>query len=207
MKRISLFTAVLLFASVAGSAQKAVIEGTTDTFDLAKKIQDGETKLFSEQQMLKQRIWSERYGILEIFLQELSRKKGVTAITITKPLLDIMPEIHSYIEDSGMDIQKVIPKLEQIDVFKSKDEEAKKFMRNSPTSRGGNEVLMRGNEVLMRIKNEKENISIYGNIDGNNAIRSIIMFSDNEEECVLIRIMGLFDRNELKQIIKIKGRK
>ncbi|MDR1593251.1 MAG: DUF4252 domain-containing protein [Prevotellaceae bacterium] len=145
-------------------------------------------------------------SLIDRQLESLAQKKDVTAITVTKSFLDIMPEIHSYVEENGMEIKKIIAKLEQVDVYSSKNENTKKFMREISiiSMRNG---LHRNMEVLMRIKNETDDIVFYKEQDSKGNIKSLIMFSDNKkenEECVLIRLTGQFFTDDIKQIIKNK---
>jgi hypothetical protein len=139
-------------------------------------------------------------------LDRLSFIDDITAITVTKSLLDMMPEIRSYVEDNGVNIQKVVAKLQQIDVASSANDDAKHIMRDI------NRHLNREAIVLMRVKNETDDIIFYGTqgSKGDNNISSLIMFSDNKkskESSVLIRLMGVFNTDDIKQIIMIKGKK
>jgi hypothetical protein len=134
--------------------------------------------------------------------KRLSIGEDVTILTITKSLLDIMPEMHSYVAVNGIDVQKVIAKLEHMDILISKNDEAKRIMRTiTQVAQGENR------EVLMRIKNDGEDIMFYGETDAkNDNLKSLIMFSDNKEECTLIRLIGTFSKDDFKQIIKLKGK-
>jgi hypothetical protein len=143
----------------------------------------------------------------------LSKRDDVTTITITKSLLDVIPDIDSYVEENGINIKKAVAKLEQIDIVSSKSAAAKKIMRTvnddmmsiiSGGKRVGNRV------VLMRIKKEGDNVVFYGEKDPkSDDLKSLILFSDNKsdkENSVLIRLMGVFNKDEIKQIIKIKSK-
>jgi hypothetical protein len=137
-------------------------------------------------------------------LERLAFIDDVTAITVTEALLDMMPDIRSYVEENGIKIQKVVAKLQQIDVASSANDEAKKIMRD--VSRH----LNREATVLMRVKNKKDDIVFYGTKSSkdDNVIQSLIMFSDNKtnkESSVLIRLKGVFDTDDIKNIIRIKG--
>jgi hypothetical protein len=73
-----------------------------------------------------------------------------------------------------------------------------------------NKVISRGTQkVLMRIKNESANIVFYGDSRENqkDGLKSIIMFSENQNECVLIRLFGTFNQEDIKQIININKKK
>jgi hypothetical protein len=237
MKRISLIAVIALFASVTGVAQDTKIDvrykiatfpdnfGVRIYADSLRRVvrinADSLHRVFGAQkdvlasfQIFRDSLSGNPFtsiaghgaSISRSFfnrsLEQLAQKKDVTAITVTKSLLDIMPEIHSYVEDNGIEIKKVIVKLEQIDVYTSKNEDAKKIMREICTR-----SISLNLKVLMRIKNEDDNIVFYGEQGNDASITSVIMFSDNQEECVLIRLTGVFNKDEIKQIIKIKGKK
>jgi hypothetical protein len=137
---------------------------------------------------------------LDMLFNGLVHKEGVNGITVTKSLLDLIPEIDTYVEVNGITIKKVIAKLEQIDVYSSKNDDAKKIIRGvcEDASIHKSNIV-----VLMRIKNENENIVFYGEKEMD-YFRSVIMFSDNKEECVLIRLTGQFFKDDIKQIITDK---
>jgi hypothetical protein len=211
MKRISLIAVIALFASVAGLAQ----EGESITFKLRVDSADVSSYVFSYR-VANDSIVSSRGSAasavsgtrlstgftvpsrpspLNPLFDELARTEGVTGITVTKSLLDLLPEINSYVEGSGIDIKKIVAKLDQIDVYSSSNGDAKSKMR---VICGG--FTYKGCVVLMRIKNENENVVFYGENE-NDYFRSIVMFSDNQEECVLIRLTGKFFKDDTKQII------
>jgi hypothetical protein len=120
-----------------------------------------------------------------------------------------MPDINSYVEENGVNIQKVVAKLEHIDIVSSTSDAAKKIMRTV-----NNDVISTRPDgkkvVLMRIKKEEENIVFYGEKDAKNEnIKSLILFSDSKsdkENSILIRLVGVFNKDDLKQIIKIKSK-
>lgn len=230
MKKISLIAVILLLASVAGLAQNVrKTEVKTEVFDtvvfLPSQIQLNKNGGIVFDSTTIARIRNVPMFISQIrdvpvgtsvdvetvttssrfdrMLEELAQKEGVTAVTIAKSLLDIMPEIRSYVEESGVEL-KIVARLEHIDVFKSTNEDAKKNMRAI------NKVISRGTQkVLMRIKNESANIVFYGDSGENqkDGLKSIIMFSENQNECVLIRLLGTFNKEDIKQIININKKK
>jgi hypothetical protein len=136
-------------------------------------------------------------------LNQLAEKNGVTAMSISKSMLDLFPEMTASVEKNGVDIKKISNQIDQIDIFVSKTEEAKnninsthKMLMNSPF-----------NEVFMRIKDETSNIVFYGFKDTDNTdklITSFIMYIKSEQESVLIRLIGGFTLQDINEIIKMK---
>jgi hypothetical protein len=193
MKKISLFAVLLLLASVTGLAQKASaqIDSSNDTC-----------------------------SYFDVLLSKLSQRDDVTVVTITKSLLGIMTATDSYPDIvgsyEGINVQNIVAKLNHIDIVTSKSDEAKKIMRaiNKEIDMGRDgktEMLMKKTEVLMRMKNEKNNIVLYAKKDvKTNDITSLVLFSESkidQEKSVLIRLTGIFNSDDIKQIIKEKKEK
>jgi hypothetical protein len=211
MKKISLVTVLLLFTSVAGFAQNTEVDirvkGIKHTN--ADSVFLSQFDAYPGTDSLEYIIFGTPMDFfstnsnLDRLLTTLSKRDDVTAITITRSLLDIMPDINSYVEENGVNIQKVVAKLKHIDIVSSKSDAAKKIMRtlNNDISRRATKI-----GVLMRIKNEDNNIVFYGETN-NDEIKSLILFSDSKsdkENSVLIRLVGVFNQDDLKQIIKMK---
>jgi hypothetical protein len=203
MKRISLIAVIVLFASVSGLAQKDTVRRNSNSSSVSY-VTTGVTE-------------HRRNNVTNMHIDHLLRQlsaeeeEGITAITVTKSLLDVMPEIHSYVEENGVNIKKVIAKLEHLDVFISENPMGAVKLKNinkeivsSPFS------TVFPIEVLLKFKNEQENFIFYGekSPDSGNFV-SFIMFSENrdmEEKLrgVLIRLTGTFSKNEIEQIIRLK---
>jgi len=142
---------------------------------------------------------------LQAFAQEslfdkLSEQDDITHITVTKTLLNMMPEMTSSVDMNGMDIKKIITKLEQIDVFVSKTLSTRQEMKKEVAAHFKNE---KSYEVLMKIKDEKEDVVFYGQKDGA-LFKSLVMFVNGETECVLIRLLGKFTKQDLETLTKEK---
>jgi hypothetical protein len=209
MKRISLIAVIALFASVAGLAQEveSIVDKIDTTFVSSKNAARSSataTATGSRSNIsinLESPLLRVGRSSLNPLFDELGRTEGVNGITVTKSLLDLLPEINAYVEGSGIEIKKIVAKLEQIDVYSSSNADAKNKMRAVCSN-----FPFRGNVVLMRIKNENENVVFYGENE-NDYFRSIVMLSDNQEECVLIRLTGKFFKNDIKQIITDQRKK
>ncbi|GHT07679.1 hypothetical protein FACS189432_00020 [Bacteroidia bacterium] len=131
---------------------------------------------------------------------KLSNQKNITQVTVSKGLLNLMPDMASSMDMNGVDVKDIVNKLEQIDIFTSQDNEAKKMMRKEATDHFANN---KSYEVLMKIKEEKSNVIFYAQKDGN-FIKSLVMFSDGELECVLIRLLGKFTTEDVKKVVNAK---
>jgi hypothetical protein len=134
------------------------------------------------------------------WLDKLSTHKEITQISITKGLINLMPDMASSVNMNGVDIKKLTGKLDQIDIFTSEDDAAKKMMRQELTSFLKTD---KSYEVLMKIKDEEENIVFYGQKEGI-FFKSLIMFTDDGEECVIIRLLGKFTPEDIQKVTEKK---
>jgi hypothetical protein len=142
---------------------------------------------------------------LQAFAQEslfdkLSEQDDITHITVTKTLLNMMPEMASSVDMNGLDIKKIITKLEQIDIFVSDTPSAKQDMKKEVAAHFKND---KSYEVLMKIKDEKDDIIFYVQKEGA-LFKSLVMFVNSETEYVLIRLLGKFTKQDLQTLTKEK---
>jgi hypothetical protein len=224
MKRISLIAVLLLLVPLTGFAQKNGVEVEAGIkLDTAYILEGqlgfpgywidttGKSKLVTpikNHVSVSTSVYPSDFvdNHFDRMFEDLAQREDITAITITKSLMDMIPDVHSYVEENGITIQKVIAKLEHVDIFTSDKQETKDYMRDISKFISTGEL---NTVVLMRIKNEESNIVFYGEkdiISNSNNIKSIIMFSDNKESCALIRLKGKFVKDDIKEMIKIKGK-
>jgi hypothetical protein len=158
-------------------------------------FETGNDGLFSQNAMFQQD------HSIEKSIEQLAQRDDVTAITINKPLLDIMPDVQSYVEVDGVNIKEVFAKLQHIDIITSKSDEVRKQMQNIAKNMIAKRKGLNG-EILMRIKDETNNIIFYMEKEAkNDAVKSLIMLSDGKEQGVLIRLTGIFKTEDIKRII------
>ncbi|MDR1339294.1 MAG: DUF4252 domain-containing protein [Prevotellaceae bacterium] len=195
MKRISLIAVIVLFASTAGLAQGSVSVST--------KKPDG-VIFFDQGKDASSSQYVPSSSLINSLIGELSEQEDVTSITVTKSLLDMIPEIHSYTEVNGLSIKKIIGKLEHIDILISKNHAATEKMK-TVNKRILSQPHPFQSEILMKIKNEQENIIFYGEKSPRGDLLSFIMFADGKEQSVLIRLTGTFSKSEIEDIIKLRN--
>jgi hypothetical protein len=129
--------------------------------------------------------------------ERLSNEKHVTVVTITKTLLNMMPKAVDEMDVEGMKISEILGKLEHIDVFTTEDAAAKKIMRD------GANALLKNNksyEALMKMKDEGQEMGIYIERGAGDLIESLIMFVDDDDESVLIRLLGNFTIEDIQKV-------
>jgi TonB-dependent SusC/RagA subfamily outer membrane receptor len=133
----------------------------------------------------------------EDLLSKLSDNQNITTVTITKALLDMAPALISNSVE-GFEINKLINKLDQIDICKSENKEACRQMK----------ILIENNvaknktyETLMRIKDKTDHVTFYAEKENKN-FKSLIMLVEETGECTLIRIKGNFTARDIQEVIK-----
>jgi hypothetical protein len=136
-------------------------------------------------------------------LDKFSDQKGITQVSITKALLNMVPNLTSSVDMNGVKIGNIINKLDQIDIFTTEENSAKQLMRKEFASYFKNN---KSYDVLMKIKDESNNVVFYGQKDGN-FIKSMVMFADSDNECVIICLLGKFTTQDIQTIVDSKGKK
>jgi hypothetical protein len=129
---------------------------------------------------------------------KLSDHQDITQITITKALIKMMPEMTSSV--NGVDIEGITGKLDQIDMFMSKNNSAKELMQKEITNFLTSD---KSYEVLMKIKDKEDKITFYGKKEGS-FINSLIMFTDDGDECVIVRLLGKFTPEDIQKVTEKK---
>ena len=130
--------------------------------------------------------------------EKFSDNNNITTVFISKALLNLMPGMSSNTQMNGVNIDGIVNKLEQIDIYTSKDKEAMQLMRAVAKEF---QAKTKAVEILMKIKSEENNVIFYGEKEGS-LIKSLVMFADNKDECVLIRLLGQFTMDDIKTVIE-----
>jgi hypothetical protein len=138
---------------------------------------------------------------LTVFAQDdlfkkLADREDVSQVSISKALLSMAHGSASPVKFNGLEIKDIIDKLEQIDIFSTKENEAKQIMRKEVSEKIKNNKAY---EVLMRIKDNGSNVTFYGQKSGEN-FKSMLMFADGNEESVIIHLLGTFTAQDIKTI-------
>ncbi len=133
----------------------------------------------------------------EDLFSKLSGNQHITTVTITKALLDATPAlIGNPVE--GFEINKLINKLDQIDICTPENNKACRQMKMLTESYI---VKNKAYEVLMKIKDKTDNITFYAEKEGTN-FKSLIMLVEGAEGCTLIRLTGNFTAKDIQEVIK-----
>jgi hypothetical protein len=127
---------------------------------------------------------------------KFANHKDITQITLTKALLNMVPGMTSSVEMNGVDLNDIMTKLEQIDIFTSEKNSTKQMMRKEITAHFKKN---KSYEVLMKIKDKANDVVFYGQKDGD-FIKSLVMFVNGDDKCVLIRLLGKFTTEDIQKI-------
>ena len=136
------------------------------------------------------------------FAQDLFEKLGdneqITTVYVSKALLNMFPGMADKVDVDGVDIGKIVSKLEQIDIYTSDKKEGSQLIRAEAKKL---QSQSKSYEVLMRIKDEGENVIFYAERD-KDRFKSLIMFVDEGNECTLIRLLGSFTAEDIQSVTK-----
>lgn len=130
---------------------------------------------------------------------KLADRKDITYVSVPKALLKMTSGMVSS-SMNGVDIKKIINKLDQVNVFTAGSEEARKAMRKEVTTHLKNG---KSYEMLMKVKEKGNDAVFYGQKDGD-FIKSFVMFVDGEtkeDDCVIIQLLGKFTMQDIQEIM------
>ena len=133
----------------------------------------------------------------EKLFEKFSDQDNITTISISKALLSMVPSSAFSGSMNGVDINSILSKLEQIDIFTSQDNDAKNMIRTEVES---NFKKNKAYESLMTVKDKESNIAFYAQ-KKNNKFQSLVMFVDGLNESVLIRLLGEFTAEDIQKLV------
>ncbi|MDR0683390.1 MAG: DUF4252 domain-containing protein [Dysgonamonadaceae bacterium] len=130
--------------------------------------------------------------------EKLADNEHITSVYISKTLLNMFPAMSDKIQVEGVDVENVIHKLEQIDIYTSDNKEAAQFIRTEAKKL---QSQSKSYEVLMKVKDGSEDVIFYAEKE-KDRFKSLVMFVDSIDECTLIRLMGSFTAEDVQKITK-----
>ncbi|GHU71915.1 hypothetical protein FACS189413_14260 [Bacteroidia bacterium] len=130
---------------------------------------------------------------------KLADNEHITSVYISKALLNMFPAMADKVDVDGVDIHKIVNKLEQIDIYTSENKEAMQLIRTEAKKL---QTSNKSFEVLMKIKDDGEDVIFYAEKADKNKFKSLVMFVDSADECVLIRLLGNFTAEDIQEITK-----
>ena len=130
--------------------------------------------------------------------EKLGDNKHITTVYVSKALLNMFPGMADQVNVDGVDVKDIVSKLEQIDIYTSDNEEGSQLIRTEAKKL---QSQSKSYEVLMRIKDEGENVIFYAEKE-KDRFKSLIMFVDGSNECTLIRLLGSFTAEDIQNVTK-----
>lgn len=124
---------------------------------------------------------------------KLSDHKDISTVYISKSLLKMMPDMNT----GAANIKGLAGKLEQMEIYTSSSKDAAKLIRDEITGL----VKSKTYEVLMKIKDQNDNVTFYA-FKEKDKIKDMIMFVDDPDECTIIRIMGNFTTEDIQNVME-----
>ena len=131
--------------------------------------------------------------------EKLGNNDQITSVFISKSLLSMFPSMSDNINVEGVDVKDIVAKLEQIDIYTSDNKEAAQLIRTEAKKL---QSQNKAYEMLMKIKNEGEDVIFYAEKDKNNKFKSLVMFVDSSDSCTLIRLLGSFTAEDIQGVTK-----
>jgi len=128
---------------------------------------------------------------------KLSSNPNITIVTINKALLEMTPTLFDN-SVGGVEINKLVHKLDQIDICTAESGDACRQMKMLVENYI---VKNKAYEELMRIKDKTSNVIFYAEKENRN-FKSLIMLLGETEQCTLIRLKGNFTAKDIQEIKK-----
>ena len=131
---------------------------------------------------------------------KLSTEKDVTTIRITKSILEIMPEFAAGAKFNGIEIGALSKKLDLLEVFTTEKPELVRLMRDGMNEYKKKPAIF---EEIMYFKDEDSEIlfMVERENKNNETLKSLFMFIDSGDKGVIMRLLGSFTMNDVKDIV------
>ena len=143
-------------------------------------------------------------NIISASAQDLFEKLGdnehITSVYISKALLNLFPGMADKmdVDVNGVDLDQIVAKLEQIDIYTSDNQEGAQLIRTEAKKL---QSQTKTYEVLMKIKDDGTNVIFYGEKEKDH-FKTLVMVVDESNECTLIRLLGSFTAEDIQNITK-----
>lgn len=128
---------------------------------------------------------------------KLSNNKNIASVYISKSMINMIPS--DLISVQGSNMQNIINKLDQVEIYSSENESSKNFMKKEVNSMVNNKTY----EILMNMRDDKDLITFYSikNRVDKDKFKELIMVTSNDSDYTLIRMVGEFTADDIKNII------
>lgn len=124
----------------------------------------------------------------------LAEDRNISVITITKALFNLIPNAG---DNAGVEIAHMKDKLDRLDIFTAENPSSIKRIKAF-----ANQELKskKKYEVLMMMRDEDSETVFYVERGSGERIRSFIMYTEEKEDCTLIRLVGSFTLEDVQKV-------
>lgn len=126
--------------------------------------------------------------------EKFSNNKDITTVYISKALLSMVPNVSDM---GGVNIKGLAQKLEKLEVYTSDSKSALKLMNSEAEAMKKNKAY----ETLMSLKDKEQVVNFYAQKDGNDKFKDLIMFINEDDECIIVRIVGSFTMEDIQKVM------
>ena len=132
---------------------------------------------------------------LDSFYKKYSDKEGVTAVYISKNMLNLARG-QNFGNLGSINFKAISGKVESVQILTSEKGKVKDELAKEISA-----ITKNGYEMLMQVKDEGEQVDFYVKNKSNNIISEFIISVNNPKETVFVRISGNFTAEDLRKII------
>ena len=122
--------------------------------------------------------------------EKYSNMDNVTSVYISKSMFQLMPD---GVQAGGVDFSDLKGKIDHLQILTSENRAVSKQMQ------ADFEGMVKGYELLMKVKSDDTRASFFVKQKGER-INDMVMLTDEEDEFVVIRLVGDFTVQDIQQI-------
>ncbi|MBQ4344414.1 MAG: DUF4252 domain-containing protein [Muribaculaceae bacterium] len=127
-------------------------------------------------------------------LEKASNIKGVTSVYISKMMLSQIGESKLV---GGVNIEDIASYLNSVEIVIAEDKNCAKELRQETNKLS----KLPGVELLTKIKDDDENVTIYGKMKGN-IYEAVLLIVDDGEDLIVILITGNIPLDKIAELTK-----
>jgi len=127
--------------------------------------------------------------------ERLAKMENVTSVYVSKSMLQMMPNMNL---DIDIDIHSLIGRLDGILILSSENKAISGIMKNATLSLANDKSY----EILMKVKEDKSNICFYIKKKPDHKIAELVMLVDEENEFVIIQMIGNMTMQDIQNLAK-----
>lgn len=128
--------------------------------------------------------------------EKLSNNKNIASVYISKTMMGMTPNLGNM---GGANIQDLVSKLDQIEIYSSETNDAASYMKKEIDALVNNRTY----ELLMNVKDGNEIVTFYAqkNKEGKDKFREMIMATVERGNYIIVRMVGNFTAEDIQKIV------